>query len=154
MHDGGCTRSGRFTGLRISRGVASGGRVTPSRVRVRRERKRVVREQDTWVSQIRKGVVEVVVLGLLARREMYGSEIVSALAMHPELAITSGTVYPLLARLKKGGLIDSTWQESPVGPPRKYYRLTAVGNRELLGMAEAWSGVSAAVSRVLDGDEQ
>lgn len=113
----------------------------------------MVREQDAWISQIRKGVVEVAILGLLSRREMYGSEIVTELAGHGELAITSGTIYPLLSRLKKGGLVDSTWQESPVGPPRKYYRLTDAGRIELAGMASAWRSVSSAVDRLIEGAE-
>jgi len=111
----------------------------------------VTREQDSWISQIRKGVVEVAILALLARRELYGSQIVTELAGQPELAITSGTVYPLLSRLKKAGLVDSTWRESPVGPPRKYYRLTDLGRTELAGMATAWRSVSAAVARLIEG---
>ncbi len=109
----------------------------------------MVREQDSWVSQIRKGVVEIVILGLLAHTRMYGSQLVEELSAHQELAISAGTVYPLLARLKKAGLIDSTWEESPVGPPRKYYRLTTEGERELAGMRTAWSSVSRAVDSIL-----
>ena len=112
---------------------------------------RVGREQDLWVSQIRKGVVEVVILGLLAREQMYGSQLVDELSAHPELAISAGTVYPLLSRLRKTGVIDSTWQESPVGPPRKYYRLTDAGASELAEMTRAWSSVSRAVDSILKG---
>ena len=111
----------------------------------------VVREQESWVSQIRKGVVEVAVLGLLAREQMYGSQLVDELSSHPELAISAGTVYPLLSRLKKAGVIDSTWQESPVGPPRKYYRLTDSGDTALAEMTAAWTSVSAAVDAILLG---
>lgn len=115
------------------------------------EGKRVGREQDLWVSQIRKGVVEVVILGLLAREQMYGSQLVAELSSHPELAISAGTVYPLLSRLKKAGVIDSTWRESPVGPPRKYYRLTDAGRSELAEMSVAWNSVSRAVDTILTG---
>lgn len=111
----------------------------------------VVREQESWVSQIRKGVVEVAVLGLLAREQMYGSQLVEELSSHPELAISAGTVYPLLSRLKKAGVIDSTWQESPVGPPRKYYRLTDAGDSALAEMTAAWTSVSRAVDAILLG---
>ena len=96
---------------------------------------------DSWVSQIRKGVLEIAVLALLGAREMYGFEIVSSLEANPQLAISAGTVYPLLSRLKKAGLIASVWRESPVGPPRKYYTLTDEGARELAGMTAAWRGV-------------
>ncbi|MGE5434039.1 MAG: PadR family transcriptional regulator [Candidatus Doudnabacteria bacterium] len=109
----------------------------------------MVREQDSWVSQIRKGVVEVAILGLLAREQMYGSQLVDELSAHPELAISGGTVYPLLSRLKKAGVIHSSWQESPVGPPRKYYGLTDSGAAELENMAAAWRSVSRAIDSIL-----
>jgi len=111
----------------------------------------VGREQDSWVSQIRKGVVEVVILGLLSRQRMYGSQLVEELSAHPELAISAGTVYPLLSRLKKAGVIDSMWEESPVGPPRKYYRLTPTGESELVEMSMAWRSVSRAVDTMIKG---
>jgi PadR family transcriptional regulator PadR len=108
-------------------------------------------EQDLWVSQIRKGVVEVVILGLLAREQMYGSQLVEELSTHSELAISAGTVYPLLSRLKKSGVVASVWQESPVGPPRKYYHLTDTGASELAEMSVAWRSVSCAVDSILKG---
>jgi len=108
-------------------------------------------EADSRLSQFRKGVVELAILALLHRGEAYGGEIVEKLAGHPGLAISAGTVYPLLSRLKKSGLIDSAWQESPVGPPRKYYRLTAGGATEYEGMATAWYGVTDAMDELLEG---
>ncbi len=111
----------------------------------------VTREQDIWVSQIRKGLVEVAILGLLSNGEMYGSEIVTVLSQHPELAISGGTVYPLLSRLKKAGLIAAVWRESPVGPPRKYYTLTDEGETEFASMSDAWRGVARAVDAVISG---
>lgn len=59
-------------------------------------------------AQIRRGVVELAVLGLLAQGERYGSQVVDELASQPALALTAGTVYPLLSRLLKAGLIEST----------------------------------------------
>ena len=109
----------------------------------------MVREPDAWVSQFRKGVVEVAVLGLLASQRRYGSQIVDDLAGHPQLAISAGTVYPLLARMKKAGVIDSMWEESPVGPPRKYYRLTDEGREALGQMTAAWTSVSGAIDAIL-----
>jgi PadR family transcriptional regulator PadR len=108
-------------------------------------------EHDSWISQIRKGVLEIAVLALLRDREMYGFEIVSALEASPRLAISAGTVYPLLARLKKAALIGSLWRESPVGPPRKYYRLTPRGTEELAAMGSAWADVSAEIGGLLAG---
>lgn len=111
----------------------------------------VTAEQDIWISQIRKGLVEIAILALLSEGEMYGSQIVTVLGSHPELAISVGTVYPLLSRLKKAGVVESTWRESPSGPPRKYYRLTRTGEAELHQMTEAWRGVSKTIDGLLDG---
>lgn len=106
-------------------------------------------EGDGRLSQFRKGVVELAILALLHRDEAYGVEIVERLGAFPGLAVSAGTVYPLLSRLKKAGLIDSMWRESPVGPPRKYYRLTADGQREFAVMAGAWDGVVTAMDDLL-----
>lgn len=103
-----------------------------------------------WVSQIRKGVVELAVLGLLAGERRYGSQLVDDLAAHPGLAISAGTVYPMLARLLKAGLVDSHWEESPLGPPRKYYGLTPLGRRTLASMSDAWRSVSADLTTILE----
>jgi PadR family transcriptional regulator PadR len=106
-------------------------------------------DTDSRLSQFRKGVVELAILALLHQGEAYGGEIVERLALHPGLAISAGTVYPLLSRLKKSELIASAWRESPVGPPRKYYRLTAAGTVEFDSMAKAWDGVTAAMDGLL-----
>ena len=106
-------------------------------------------DTDSRLSQFRKGVVELAIMALLHAGEAYGGEIVERLATHPGLAISAGTVYPLLSRLKKAGLIDSLWRESPVGPPRKYYRLSAAGDSEFAAMATAWGGVTDAMDDLL-----
>lgn len=90
-------------------------------------------------SQFRKGVVELAILALLHRDEAYGGEIVDRLGAYPGLAISAGTAYPLLSRLKKSGLITSVWRESPVGPPRKYYLLSPDGEAVFASMAKAWN---------------
>ncbi|MDO8964309.1 MAG: PadR family transcriptional regulator [Coriobacteriia bacterium] len=106
-------------------------------------------DSESRISQFRKGVVELAILALLHAGEAYGVAIVDALASHPGLAISAGTVYPLLSRLKKAGLIDSVWRESPVGPPRKYYRLTAAGVAEFERMSGEWAGVVSAMDELM-----
>jgi PadR family transcriptional regulator PadR len=106
-------------------------------------------DTDGRLSQFRKGVVELAILALLNRGEAYGGEIVEKLGAHPGLAISAGTVYPLLSRLKKAGVIDSAWRESPVGPPRKYYRLSSAGSAEFADTARAWDGVTEAMDELL-----
>lgn len=105
---------------------------------------------DGWASQLRKGLVELAILGLLRQQARYGSQLVDDLADHPALAITAGTVYPLLARLARSGLVVTSWQESPVGPPRKYYALTEAGRSRLDSMATAFGAVRDAVTSILE----
>lgn len=105
---------------------------------------------EAWVSQLRKGLVELAVLGLLAGEAKYGSQLVDELAAHPRLAISAGTVYPLLSRLKKSGLVESAWQESPLGPPRKYYSLTAAGRAAFGSMSTVWRLVTAEIDTLLE----
>lgn len=100
-------------------------------------------------SQFRKGVVELAILALLHKDEAYGAEVVDRLGEYPGLAITAGTAYPLLSRLKRAGLITSVWRESPVGPPRKYYRLTADGEGAFGAMAKAWRDMKHAMDSLL-----
>ena len=113
-------------------------------------------EHDSRVSQFRKGALELVILALLDSGELYGVEIVDRLAEHSGLEASAGTVYPLLSRLKKAGSVDTTWRESPVGPPRKYYRLSAQGKGELAEMSTSWRDLSETVERLLtrtEGDD-
>lgn len=109
----------------------------------------MVTERDSRVSQFRKGALELAILALLADGELYGVEMVDRLSARKGLEASAGTVYPLLSRLKKAGVVDTTWKESPVGPPRKYYRLSKAGVRELAEMTESWRDISAAIDALL-----
>lgn len=106
--------------------------------------------KEVWGTQIRKGLADLAVLTLLARESTYGSDLVSRLAAHPALAMASGTVYPLLNRLKAAGLLSTRWQESPLGPPRKYYSLTPEGNRALEAMRASWKDVVTDLTNILE----
>jgi PadR family transcriptional regulator PadR len=106
-------------------------------------------ERDSRVSQFRKGALELAILALLAGGELYGVEIVDRLAGQAGLQAPAGTVYPLLSRLKKAGVVETTWRESPVGPPRKYYRLSSAGKRELAEMTTSWRDLSTALDVLL-----
>lgn len=100
---------------------------------------------DNLKSQMRKGMLEYCVLLLLDKRDAYASEIIESMkAAH--LILVEGTLYPLLTRLKNDGLLSYRWQESPSGPPRKYYSLTQEGVAALLQLTEAWSEISNTVN--------
>ena len=76
------------------------------------------------ISQLRRGVLEFCVLALLRSEERYSFELVRALSAVDGLVTSEGTLYPLLARLRRDGVVETTWRESLSGPPRRYYRLT------------------------------
>jgi len=84
-------------------------------------------ETDNKVTQLRKGILELAVLAALYRGSHYGYSLVRGLTGSGSVEIKEGTVYPILARLAREGLVSSAWVESSQGPPRKYYELTAAG---------------------------
>ena len=104
---------------------------------------------DDIPTQLRKGALELAVLALLAQQPRYGIEIVEDLGSRPGLEASSGTIYPLLTRLKNSGLVNTTWRESPVGPPRKYYRLTGAGRAAHSAQHDAWVAVRDGLDALL-----
>ncbi|HEY2202745.1 MAG TPA: PadR family transcriptional regulator, partial [Solirubrobacteraceae bacterium] len=84
----------------------------------------MVAVRESAISQLRRGVLEFCVLALLRDSERYGVEIVRTLGEADGLVTTEGTLYPLLGRLRREGAVETSWRESPAGPPRRYYKLT------------------------------
>jgi PadR family transcriptional regulator PadR len=105
---------------------------------------------DTRVlSQLRRGVLEFCVLALLRDRPHYGFDLVRQLGETDGLLTSEGTIYPLLSRLRKDGLVTTTWQESDAGPPRRYYALTDRGRSALDVFVHDWTTFSEGVNRLL-----
>lgn len=84
--------------------------------------------REAEISQLRRGVLQFCVLALLRDAERYAFELVQTLAQTDGMVTSEGTLYPLLGRLRRDGVVETTWRESPSGPPRRYYRLTAAGD--------------------------
>jgi PadR family transcriptional regulator PadR len=101
-----------------------------------------------WTTQMRKGLLELCVLGALKGTRLYGYDIVKRLSAIDGLVMGEGTIYPILSRFKKEGLVDTTLAESPEGPARKYYQLTARGRSLLLKMLNAWVEVRDGIEAV------
>jgi PadR family transcriptional regulator PadR len=99
-------------------------------------------------AQMRKGILELCILGILGTREAYPSEIIDELKKN-KLIVVEGTLYPLLMRLKNAGLLTYRWQESSEGPPRKYYSLTASGKDFFEELSTTWKELSNAVNNSL-----
>lgn len=95
--------------------------------------------------QMRKGVLEYCILGIISNGEVYTSDILETLK-EAKMLVVEGTVYPLLTRLKNSGLLSYEWKESTSGPPRKYFKLTPEGVQFLDELAETWQELVHAVS--------
>lgn len=97
--------------------------------------------------QFRKGILELCILSIISEEESYSSDIIKRLE-DAKLIVVEGTVYPLLARLRNEGLVAYHWQESELGPPRKYYQITDRGSRFLALLLESWGALSSSVAQI------
>lgn len=109
---------------------------------------------EAWAVQVRKGLLELLVLNALLAGEAYGYDLARSLAGLPGGDLGEGTLYPLLSRLRLRGLVSTRLVESASGPARKYYRLTAAGvatleamNRHFTGLVSLWQGLRPATRR-------
>jgi PadR family transcriptional regulator, regulatory protein PadR len=107
-------------------------------------------QQEALLAQMRRGTLQYCVLALLAEEERYGFDLVRALGEADGMVTSEGTIYPLLSRLRRDGLVESTWQESPSGPPRRYYRLTEAGRAALEGFKREWDRFRDAVDHFVE----
>ena len=101
------------------------------------------------LSELRRGVLEHCVLAVVRDRESYGFDIVRTLSRNGGLVTSEGTIYPLLARLRRDGLVTTSWRESESGPPRRYYHITPEGRSALDQFIAAWQNFRSAVDVVL-----
>ncbi len=95
---------------------------------------------DNAKAQMRRGILEYCILLILSREDAYAPRIISELKQ-ADMIVVEGTLYPLLARLKNQGLLSYRWQESPQGPPRKYYELTDKGREALELLNASWNSM-------------
>ena len=115
-------------------------------------------EIENKITQLRKGILELAILSTLYRKTHYGYSLVRDLTVAGAFDVKEGTIYPILSRLAREGLVRTQWMESRQGPPRKYYELTPAGRtmcealngefRRLVGLVE-----TAAVSSAPDPQE-
>jgi PadR family transcriptional regulator PadR len=101
-----------------------------------------------WVSQARKGVLELLVMATLQQREFYGYELVEFVLQHAGISVSDGTLYAILARLDSGGLLSTRWDTASRGPARKYYALTKSGEATLAAMQREWTTIVTGVSGI------
>jgi PadR family transcriptional regulator, regulatory protein PadR len=105
---------------------------------------------DRWQVQLRKGTLELVVLAALKGDSVYGLDLLRRLQEFPTTAIGEGTLYPLLDRLKREGLLDAKWVQDGDSRPRKYYQLTAQGLQRLSHVSAYWQQSARDIGQLLD----
>ena len=103
---------------------------------------------DSWREQLRRGALELAILLAVARERRYGLEIIRHLEESTDLVVAEGTIYPILARLARDGLLESAWREEGVHP-RKYYGLTDRGRARLAEMTGSWEDLAGKLSQLI-----
>lgn len=98
-------------------------------------------------SQMRKGILEYCVLGIIAQGEIYSSDIIDLLKQG-NLLVAEGTLYPMLSRLKNSGLVGYKWVESTQGPPRKYFTITDAGENYLQELDSTWNELITTINSI------
>lgn len=98
--------------------------------------------------QMRKGILEFCILNIISRGEVYASDMLEELTS-ARIMVVEGTLYPLLTRLRKAGLVDYKWVESTSGPPRKYYKLTDNGKEFLSQLDATWEELMNSTNKII-----
>jgi PadR family transcriptional regulator, regulatory protein PadR len=104
---------------------------------------------DNIQVQLRKGVLELCILNIISRGEVYTSDMIQELTQ-ARMMVVEGTLYPLLTRLKNSGYLDYKWVESSSGPPRKYYMLTDTGAAFLGELTQTWQDMTRSVQQIME----
>ena len=99
-------------------------------------------------AQMRKGVLELCILSILAKEDSYVPDIIDKLK-EAKLIVVEGTLYPLMTRLKNDGFLTYNWVESRSGPPRKYYKLTPLGRSLLKDLKKSWEDLTSSVDKMI-----
>ncbi|MDW3210163.1 MAG: PadR family transcriptional regulator [Reichenbachiella sp.] len=97
--------------------------------------------------QMRKGILEFCILQIISRGEVYASDMLEELTS-AKIMVVEGTLYPLLTRLRKAGLVDYKWVESKSGPPRKYYTITDEGTEFLGKLDDTWKELVTSTKKI------
>ena len=98
---------------------------------------------------MRKGLLELCILGIIHKeKEAYPSDILEQLKQ-ADLIVLEGTLYPLLTRLKNAEILTYRWEESPSGPPRKYYSLTRAGLKFYSKLHDTWTDLSNSINQLI-----
>lgn len=100
-------------------------------------------------TQFKKGILEMCILSIIKQRDMYGYEVIEKLAT--DIDVNENTVYPILRRLTSQGLFDTYMEQTNIGAPRKYYKVTDLGKEKLNEYEQEWKSFLKGVFKLLGG---
>ena len=106
--------------------------------------------EENVKAQMRKGILEYCIMAILSRGDSYAPKIIAELK-EAEMIVVEGTLYPILTRLKNTGMLSYRWEESPQGPPRKYYMLSEQGIEYLAMLDAAWDEMVEQIKAIRSG---
>src|SRR5437868_8107329 len=109
---------------------------------------------DVWQEQLRRGSLDLAILLAVGSRPRYGLAIIQHLEVFTDLVVTEGTIYPILGRLTRDGLLEAKWVEGEAAHARKYYRLTRAGAMRLSDMKGEWRAFSEKIERLMTASER
>ena len=109
---------------------------------------------DTWQEQLRRGSLDLAILLTVSSGPRYGLSIIQHLEAFTDLVVTEGTIYPILGRLTRDGLLDAQWVEGEAPHARKYYALTRAGTKRLDQMKAEWRAFADKIGRLMDAAER
>lgn len=110
-------------------------------------------KSDNTKKQMRKGILEFCTLLAISKKNMYAADILTTL-QEADLIVVEGTLYPLLSRLKRDGLVTYNWEESTAGPPRKYYALTKDGTALIESLKDSWTSLASSIDSLITSYEK
>ncbi len=106
---------------------------------------------NNWQTQLRKGLLDIVILNLLRHDQCHGYDMVQTLKKIKGLKMREGNIYVILARLQTDGLVKNYSEASPDGPPRKYFKLTKLGQKILADMNAHWDQIIEGLQDIRKG---
>jgi len=109
---------------------------------------------ETWQEQLRRGSLDLAILLTVSTGRRYGLAIIQHLEAFTDLVVTEGTIYPILGRLTREGLLEAQWVEGEAPHPRKYYRLTRAGAKRLADMKGEWRAFAEKIDRLMAASER
>jgi PadR family transcriptional regulator len=108
---------------------------------------------ETWQEQLRRGGLDLAILLTVSAGPRYGLAIIQHLEASTDLVVTEGTIYPILGRLTREGLLAAEWVEGEAPHARKYYKLTRSGEKRLATMKAEWRAFAGKIDRLMDAAE-